>query len=734
MRCPPAAALALLLSLSAVPPAPPGGAGASVPRSGPPGVLILANSIDASLADDLIRELQRYGLSVTVVGASDFPPHRRDPIVVVLGGPDAPQGIGSLVGPLLTPEERRAVRTPGSSEMFVKTGVWAPGQVVIVLAGSDRWGTQEAHRTRRDDLFSLLAPPIEITGESPLAGVVYVSSLRVPPGSTLRLTGDAMIISLGPVEVGGRIRGNCVSLVLAARGPLHLSGQIDNSCGGELGENDSGGGIYIWSEGNLTISGANFTTDGDVLVSNGLNPLNSSGSLDSNSTPQPGWGMTPPSGRGLPAWWPPNFPPPPAPPGNASAGRRGFLIVANSIFVQRDRRGCVWRGGVRSRYVLHAYDNLVLRNVMVIARDGRPGCNGSGPGRVEGGRAERGASILAYAEDPFYPLGMQDAGRLVVEDCWFVSGSGGRGGDANATGDPDALALGGDGAPGGGITLMATRELVLEGSNRFEVGDGGRGGDARAYGAPGEDGCPGKGGGKAEAVAGDGGGGAWFTLRSSGVRGPNPSVSGGSGGRGGDALASGGRGGDGTGPACDGGIGGNSRAVGGDGGAAQLANLAGMPISPGSFVGGDGGAASVISGSNGGDGGSGCGSEPAQPGGNGGPGGNVTVESGPGGSGFGGAGRPGDALINLSGNGGSGGPGSPPGSGGPAGEKSVETHGGASTVLGSFQDGPDGPQCEVGRILPGGRGREGPAPAALGSADRRAADARRLGAGPPILL
>ncbi|RMF89121.1 MAG: DUF3344 domain-containing protein, partial [Methanobacteriota archaeon] len=58
-----------------------------------PRVVVLANSIDYSLASDFIQFLESKGLEVIHATADDFDQYRTQKFIVILGGPDAPEGV-----------------------------------------------------------------------------------------------------------------------------------------------------------------------------------------------------------------------------------------------------------------------------------------------------------------------------------------------------------------------------------------------------------------------------------------------------------------------------------------------------------------------------------------------------------------------------------------------------------------------------------------------------------------
>ncbi|GBE18092.1 hypothetical protein BMS3Abin16_00683 [archaeon BMS3Abin16] len=69
-------------------------------------------------------------------------------VIIILGGPDALEGIGEIVSGLLSDAEKASVRGSGSQVFFVKSNVYTDryvaGQKVIVIAGADRFSTRSA--------------------------------------------------------------------------------------------------------------------------------------------------------------------------------------------------------------------------------------------------------------------------------------------------------------------------------------------------------------------------------------------------------------------------------------------------------------------------------------------------------------------------------------------------------------------------------------------------------------
>jgi putative cell wall-binding protein len=124
-----------------------------------PTIIILANYIDYALASDFFEFLGNKGVNKVRVTATDFVqypwiPYKNMTFIIILGGPDAYEGVGEIVQEVLASSEQNYLRIKGNRKMYVKPNVWRTGQIVVVIAGSDRFQTQKAHRENRNDLYA----------------------------------------------------------------------------------------------------------------------------------------------------------------------------------------------------------------------------------------------------------------------------------------------------------------------------------------------------------------------------------------------------------------------------------------------------------------------------------------------------------------------------------------------------------------------------------------------------
>ncbi len=147
-------------------------------------VVVVANSIDSALASDFFGFLKNKGKEVISANASDFGNYSNEKFIVILGGPDAPEGIGAIVRQVLSESEQNAIREKGSAKMYVKPNAFAQGQVVFVIAGSDRERTKKAHEENRDAMHAKIA---EEGREVAIRGTAYSpAKLSIKKGETVR--------------------------------------------------------------------------------------------------------------------------------------------------------------------------------------------------------------------------------------------------------------------------------------------------------------------------------------------------------------------------------------------------------------------------------------------------------------------------------------------------------------------------------------------------------------------
>jgi len=108
--------------------------------------VLLANSIDLALAEELVSYLESLGIRLYLVNASNFSEYSNKRYIIILGGHKAYEGVGEIVANLTTQEERQ--RILAGRAHIVKRSVFRTGQVVRT-SWLERTGTkQPAHGER----------------------------------------------------------------------------------------------------------------------------------------------------------------------------------------------------------------------------------------------------------------------------------------------------------------------------------------------------------------------------------------------------------------------------------------------------------------------------------------------------------------------------------------------------------------------------------------------------------
>jgi parallel beta-helix repeat protein len=141
-----------------------GGRSRPVEISSRENALLVANSVDYALASDFLSYIKQNKIEWNLTHPSGLSQEMmvNNRLIIILGGPDAYDGVGDIVKEVLSDAEEEAVRQSGSQRMFVKfnvwTDMWSHKQIVIIIAGSNRDGTNKASETYREDVKELLNP------------------------------------------------------------------------------------------------------------------------------------------------------------------------------------------------------------------------------------------------------------------------------------------------------------------------------------------------------------------------------------------------------------------------------------------------------------------------------------------------------------------------------------------------------------------------------------------------
>lgn len=121
------------------------------------GVVVLANSIDYALASEFLEYLKGNGVKVIHSNASEFKRLRYNEHVILLGGQNSPEGVGEVVGGVLSTGQEDSLLVAAAAHMFVEDGVWQTKQKVIVLAGNEASDTRQACSVNKEKVLALVA-------------------------------------------------------------------------------------------------------------------------------------------------------------------------------------------------------------------------------------------------------------------------------------------------------------------------------------------------------------------------------------------------------------------------------------------------------------------------------------------------------------------------------------------------------------------------------------------------
>lgn len=130
---------------------PPSGTGSSghSGKSSEKTVIVLTNSIDYSLAGGLFDFLIREGLHLEFHSSSAFYKYKDSRYILILGGPEAYEGVGEIAASIINSTEEDVVLKEGGALFSIKEDLWSKNQKIILAAGFNRELTQKAHTEDR---------------------------------------------------------------------------------------------------------------------------------------------------------------------------------------------------------------------------------------------------------------------------------------------------------------------------------------------------------------------------------------------------------------------------------------------------------------------------------------------------------------------------------------------------------------------------------------------------------
>lgn len=117
---------------------------------GPAKIVVVSNSIDYS--PELIEYLQKEREVISIT-ADQFSEYQQYQYYIILGGPDAPEGIGDIVTTILSTQEQEFLRNTKEYNLFIRV---KGNKTYFVLAGTDREQTKLAVDNLKDDIVEYI--------------------------------------------------------------------------------------------------------------------------------------------------------------------------------------------------------------------------------------------------------------------------------------------------------------------------------------------------------------------------------------------------------------------------------------------------------------------------------------------------------------------------------------------------------------------------------------------------
>jgi len=108
------------------------------------GIILFSNSLDMEAAQDIRNYLANRSVTAQIVDSEGFKQARYSGKVIILGGHNAPEGVGEAVSTILSQAEKESLMARGAREVFTREDVWSQGQKVIVIAGNEMRDTADA--------------------------------------------------------------------------------------------------------------------------------------------------------------------------------------------------------------------------------------------------------------------------------------------------------------------------------------------------------------------------------------------------------------------------------------------------------------------------------------------------------------------------------------------------------------------------------------------------------------
>jgi hypothetical protein len=103
-------------------------------------IVVLANSIDKNLCEGTLDSIENMEIIYAI--PDDFENYKNEENILIIGGPQAYEGVGEIVKEALSGEEENSIIGGVNEGLFIKKDVWKSGQSVFIAGGKDRVETK----------------------------------------------------------------------------------------------------------------------------------------------------------------------------------------------------------------------------------------------------------------------------------------------------------------------------------------------------------------------------------------------------------------------------------------------------------------------------------------------------------------------------------------------------------------------------------------------------------------
>ena len=122
-------------------------------------IYILSNAVDWRLEGENLKAfLESNKMDVERIFPNNFDSHKNESILIILGGPDAYEGVGYIVSQVLGISSINYLRTEGAYGVFLEREIFTADQLIIVLAGDDRDLTAQAATENKSVILDYIKP------------------------------------------------------------------------------------------------------------------------------------------------------------------------------------------------------------------------------------------------------------------------------------------------------------------------------------------------------------------------------------------------------------------------------------------------------------------------------------------------------------------------------------------------------------------------------------------------